>query len=255
MPISEQFRAHGFVVLRSHIEPEALAEELERLGRDAFGPEPPMHHLAQGTGTVTFRYAPMMCERTPVSLRLVDALAPVAVELLARPVLPGRAKGTWYANDPGWHRDSEHDIASIGVVTYLDAAGAESGALRVVPGSHADRSLRLPEGGDQAGVAVETEPGDVVIFDEHLIHGSRGGTLRRQWRVDFIVDPVSPEEFRSVGAWFDQSIPDERLDPGYDAARYPSYGPYWQMLDRPWTSRLKELGVYERTRSEGPRRA
>jgi hypothetical protein len=34
-------------------------------------------------------------------------------------------------------------------------------------------------------------------------------------------------------------------DAGDDVDRYPSYGPYWQTLDRPWTAKLRVMGVYE----------
>ena len=68
---------------------------------------------------------------------------------------------------------------------------------------------------------LETAPGDVIVFDEHLIHGSVGGSQRRQWRVDFVIDPRDEHEHAGVAAWFDQSIPDERHDPGYDAEALP----------------------------------
>src|SRR5262249_20303749 len=162
-----------------------------------------------------------------------------------RPVLPGRAKGTWYQADTGWHRDSAHDIASVGVVAYLEPLDAATGALRVWPGSHAALDRALPGRASRVGVVLPTAPGDVIIFDEHLVHGSAGGLQRRQWRVDFVIDPRDEHEHAAVADWFDQSIPNERQNPGYNAERYPSYGPFWQALDRPWISRLRQLGVYQ----------
>jgi hypothetical protein len=166
--------------------------------------------------------------------------------LLGRPVLPGRAKGTWYQSDTAWHRDSSHDIASVGVVAYLEPLHGANGALRVVPGSHVDRDAPLPKGSSPARRVLDTMPGNVIVFDEHLIHGSWGGLQRRQWRVDFLIDPSNEDEHKAAAARFGQSIPDERHDPGYDAERYPSYGPYWRSLDRPWIERLGGLGVYQR---------
>jgi hypothetical protein len=223
-----------------------ISAEVDRVGRTAFGQADGSRTLAQGTGTVTFRYAPMMCERTPVSLALVDQCADLARELLGRDVVPGRAKATWYDGDTGWHRDSVHRIASVGVVTYLEPTHAQGGALRVLSGSHGDFEQPIPERAMELSVPLETEPGDVIVLDEHLIHGSIGGHRRRQWRVDFLVDPRDEDELAAASAWFDQSIPDERNQPGYDAARYPSYGYHWRSLDRPWTARLRELGVYQR---------
>ena len=60
------------------------------------------------------------------------------------------------------------------------------------------------------GHAVETEPGDVIAFDEHLVHGSHGGGGRRQWRVDFVLDPQSAEERARVLEYFAAIFPNDR---------------------------------------------
>jgi ectoine hydroxylase-related dioxygenase (phytanoyl-CoA dioxygenase family) len=242
--LADRFARDGFVVLRAAFDPVPLAREFDRVAVDVFGDGRSTTTLAQGSGTVTFRSLPMMCERTPVSLGLVDAFAATAADLLGRAVLPGRAKGTWYQSDTAWHRDSEHDIASVGVVAYLEPLHGATGALRVVPGSHADRDRALPDGA-AGGTALETVPGDVIVFDEHIIHGSRGGRERRQWRVDFLIDPEDQAEHEAVAAWLDQSVPDERHDPAY-TEHYPSYGPYWRARNAAWSERLGELGVFER---------
>jgi ectoine hydroxylase-related dioxygenase (phytanoyl-CoA dioxygenase family) len=241
----DRFAREGFVVLRHAFDPIPLVREFDRVAIDAYGNGRRATTLAQGTGTVTFRSVPMMCERTPVSLDLVDKYAAFAAQLLGRAVLPGRAKGTWYQSDTAWHRDSTHDIGSVGVVAYLEPLDGATGALRVVPGSHADRDRALPDGTTEGGEALATTPGDVIIFDEHLIHGSSGGAERRQWRVDFLIDPLDQQEYSAAAAWFDQSIPDERHDPAY-TDHYPSYGPYWQARNENWTERLRELGVFDR---------
>ena len=48
--------------------------------------------LNTGSAGNLFRYVPMLCKRTPVSLALVDALAVTAAKLLDRAVIPVRAK-------------------------------------------------------------------------------------------------------------------------------------------------------------------
>jgi hypothetical protein len=238
------FTQDGFVVLRGAFDAVPLGREFDDVLLDAFDDDQSVTTLPQGGGTVTFKYVPMMCEQTPVSVALIDRFSVIAAELLGRAVLPGRAKGTWYEADTAWHRDSERDIATVGVLAYLEPLDAATGALRVVKGSHASPGRAIPEPGAQAGVALPTSPGDVTIFDEHIIHGSAGGGQRRQWRVDFIIDPRTEQEWAATTAWFKESIPDERMAPGYNAKLYPSYGPYWRALDRPWTNRLHELGVY-----------
>ncbi len=46
---------------------------------------------------------------------------------------------------------------------------------------------------------LETEPGDVIVFDEHVWHASMGGRNRRQWSATFVLDPATPAEERAVG--------------------------------------------------------
>jgi len=182
----------------------------------------------------------MMCERTPVSLALVDALAAPAAELLGRRALPVRAKATRYFGGSDWHRDCELDVASVGLVAYLEPLTADSGALRVQPGSHADPTAPVATG---AGTALATQPGDLIAFDEHLVHGSDGGHDRRQWRVDFVADPEDAAEADRLRTYFSLIYPVD-WDGGYDVDRFPSYGRYWMRANRPWTERLRALGVY-----------
>ena len=247
-----RFRESGFVVLRSAFDPVPLSREVDRAFAEGFRPGHEVHVISQGSGRVSFRYLPMMCDRTPVSLDLLDRFASVATELLGRQVIPGRAKGTRYYGDTGWHRDSDRALPSLGFLAYLEPLKSGTGALRVLPGSHLDPGVAVPPsyGGDipVSGHAVETEPGDVIAFDEHLVHGSHGGGERRQWRVDFVLDPQSAEDRARVLEYFAAIFPNNQRDAPYDASRYPSYGQYWQTLERPWTARLRDFGVYDRAR-------
>ncbi len=234
-----RFREEGFVVLRGAFEPEPLAREIDRALEDSRRGE----FLAQvGDGTIGGRYVPMTCERTPVSLALLERLEPIATALAGAPVLPTRAKGVLYAGESPWHRDAAEPVGSIGFAAYLERLRAESGALRVVPGSHRTEAS-APE------VALETEPGDVIAFDERLLHASMGGRDRRQWRVDFVPDPRTPDEEARVRAWYARQHPPD-WDGGYDVDRYPSYGPHWLASARRWVARLQELGVYEAAAKE-----
>jgi ectoine hydroxylase-related dioxygenase (phytanoyl-CoA dioxygenase family) len=95
-------------------------------------------------------------------------------------------KGTRYWGNTPWHTDSDLPIASLGVVAYFEPLRENSGALRVLPGSHraefADALRALGAAGKPAeklpGYVLETEPGDLIVFDEHLFHASFGGEPR-----------------------------------------------------------------------------
>ena len=232
-----QFHDEGYVVLRKAFDPSELSAEVDDALKHGLRVD---GEVKQGGGGVEFRVVVMMCERTPVSVGLLDAFAVPASKLLGRRVLPGRAKGTRYFGSSGLHADSDVAIPSLSFVAYLEPLDAASGALRVVPRSHRHDGA----GGSPDAVALATIPGDVIVFDEHLTHGSAGGALRRQWRVDFIADPLNRAEEALVYASYARLF-DPDWDAGDDVDRYPSYGPYWQTLDRPWTTRLGAMGVYE----------
>jgi len=228
-----EFRRDGYVVLRGAIDPLPLTNEVDDALAHGMRAGAPIN---RGSGGVGFQGVIMMCDRTPVSLHLVDLLSAAGARLLGRTVLPGRAKGTRYFDSSGWHVDSDLPIDSVSFVAYLEPLTAATGAIRVRRGSHRG------ETGDE--VVVDTGPGDLVAFDEHLVHGSVGGVVRRQWRIDFISDPIDDIEAAQVRATFVR-IFDPMWNGGDDPDAYPSYGAYWQSLDRPWHSRLRELGVYE----------
>lgn len=231
------FRRHGFVVLRRAFDPDPLARELdgalEESRRGSFS-------ARVSGGVIGGRYVPMMCERTPVSLQLLDRFEPMAASLLGAPVLSARAKGVLYAASSPWHRDASDETSSVGFAAYLEPLRADSGALRVVAGSHVGEAPRAPE----AGQPLETDPGDVIAFDEHLLHSSAGGRNRRQWRVDFVLDPVGREAEARVRDWFARQHPPD-WDGGYDVDRYPSYGEHWLASGRRSIARHRALGVYE----------
>ncbi len=189
----------------------------------------------------------MMCESTPASLALLDALAEPATLLLERNVIPTRAKGTSYFGGTPWHRDSDLPIESIGFAAYLEPLDGDNGALRVLEGSHHDLASSPPAAlteprSSECGTVVATKPGDVIAFDEHLWHASSGGSRRRQWRVDFVVDPISAHEEELARTFFARMFP-PGWDGGYDSVKYPTYGQHWQESGRPWVDRLRQLGA------------
>jgi hypothetical protein len=245
------FHRFGFVVLRRAFEPEPLSDEVDRSFRE--GSRGPFDAHVAG-GQISGRYLPMMCERTPVSLALLDQFAGLVEQLLERSVLPVRAKGVLYHGETNWHTDSVHDVTSVGVVCYLESLRAHNGALRVLPTSHRDRMGSSVEARSETlamlpGLAIETDPGDAIVFDEHLCHSSIGGSNRRQWRVDFVADPTDANQEAAVRDYF------ERLyvrgwDGGYDVDLYPTYGSHWRSSGRPWLGRLDQLGAHAAASAE-----
>jgi phytanoyl-CoA dioxygenase PhyH len=241
-------RTFGFVVMRQFFDADPLAGEIVRAMRDGFASQ-----RVTDYGGINFQYVPMMTAETPVSLSLLDRAGALAEALLGGPVLPTRAKAVRYIGNSPWHTDSESPVTSIGFIAYCESLHAENGALRVLPGSHyreyggAIRKLGLTAEGMLTAVpahVIETEPGDLILIDEHLFHSSCGGAVRRQWRVDYLRVPGNADEERNTKAYFTSIYPPD-WDGGYDVDRYPSYGPDWRSSGRPSTAQLERLGVYD----------
>ena len=243
---ADAFRTFGFGVLHQFFDPHPLAAEIDQVMHDGLVAD------VSRTGEIRFQYVPMMTAQTPVSLSLLDRVEAVAGAVLGGSVLPTRAKGVRYSGSTPWHTDSASPLASVGFLAYLEPLGAEDGALRVLPGSHhsdfrdALRGLGIDGTAAPALPAhvVVTEPGDLILLDEHLFHASFGGGTRRQWRVDFVNAPVGAEAEELTKSYFAGIYPPD-WDGGYDVDRYPSYGPDWRDSSRPAVAQLDALGVYE----------
>ncbi len=111
--------------------------------------------------------------------------------------------GNFYVGSTGWHSDTDWSGKHRGkpprtfykLAFYLDPVNATSGALRVIPGSHRygdsfaeelQKALQQPQDtlgltGDQVpATTLESNPGDVVIFNQANKHSSWGGSNRRR---------------------------------------------------------------------------
>ncbi len=119
--------------------------------------------------------------------------------------------GNYYAGNTPWHSDGgftegQRIAKWYKVAFYLDPLTRESGALRVIPGSHklndsyaetleqeVKNSLRTEEqklfgvkGKEIPAMALETNPGDVAIFNHATKHSSwGGGGKRRMFTMNF----------------------------------------------------------------------
>ena len=123
--------------------------------------------------------------------------------------------GDYYVGDTGWHSDGwwGHLLAAK-IAFYLDPLTRDTGALRCIPGTHrpdhfvrkekidVSNSLELfgvPPTEFPGNLALETNPGDVVIFNHDLYHASfGGGDCRRMFTMNCTISPKTPEEREQV---------------------------------------------------------
>ena len=105
--------------------------------------------------------------------------------------------GNFYAGDTNWHSDGygSRPVISIKVAFYLDELTRDSGALRVIPGSHKvgegyGNALEenVKESSSKLGIlpsevpaeVLEITPGDIIVFNHSIKHASFGGSGRRR---------------------------------------------------------------------------
>lgn len=104
--------------------------------------------------------------------------------------------GNYYTGDTRWHPDGNWgQLWATKTAFYLDEVRRDTGCLRVIPRSHhPDHFIRkqgidvnesedlfgVPPEAFPGSIALETDPGDVVIFNHDLYHASFGGSSRRR---------------------------------------------------------------------------
>ena len=137
----------------------------------------------------------------------------VAQELLGNDAIGFDSNCNFYSGDRSpWHPDVGPELTGMKFTLYLSEVGATTGALRCIPGSHApafSESIdKVPlldrnawEGdGEEGGLAVDevpatvldSRPGDAVLFDFRLWHGSwQGGVDRRMFSLQYYQHPAT----------------------------------------------------------------
>lgn len=122
--------------------------------------------------------------------RIVGPLA----SLLGKDFIYTGSSGNLYAGNTGWHTDDFHSHERVKIAVYLDPLTAQTGALRVIPCTHKinddvrDLQLQLGQsvkllgirGNEVPAVVLDVIPGDVVLFDQNILHSSWGGSSRRR---------------------------------------------------------------------------
>ncbi|MFG1999765.1 phytanoyl-CoA dioxygenase family protein [Spirillospora sp. NPDC048911] len=259
------FEAFGFVVLRGLL----TADEVARLRAEvtteltaAFG--------GLGTdpgdeGGISGDYLPLTVDRAPFAQSLIaddPRLFQGATELAGAPMVPAPGIAVCFTANAGWHTDVGPDVRGVKFLVHLDPRTAGTGALRVIPGSHDPAFARRVErylsrdpanqgfgpGLPTPDIALETEPGDVLAFDVHLRHSSRGGEKRPAWSIEYLEWPGIVDEGRKrlVRDLIDSDA--DYADEGFDLARWPVWrewaaGAGGRPSRRTALERLQLLGV------------
>jgi Phytanoyl-CoA dioxygenase (PhyH) len=196
------YATFGYVVLRGLLSPaeaaalraEVATELTAAFGR--LGTEP------DDLGGISGDYLPLTVDRAPLAQSLIAddrRTFGVAAELLGGLAVPSAGIATCFTGDSAWHTRQGPAVGGVALWADLEPRAAATGALRLVPGSHlpeferrlcaygrAEPAASGFEDWEWPHVVAQTEPGDVVAFDLHLMNCARGGTPRLTWVTEYL---------------------------------------------------------------------
>jgi ectoine hydroxylase-related dioxygenase (phytanoyl-CoA dioxygenase family) len=225
------FDENGYLVLKNWI-PAPMLERLQAAGRAWIAdglratPDHPdmrdFHFAARTNGRTMYRVDYVHNKGQAASLELLGSpqVLGVAESLCGQNFVPTYESMVFKQEGDGeaikWHQDAVHPRSHriFNYDLYLDASRSGGGALWVIPKSqtqaHDICALTEQYGWNVPGaIEVEMAPGDVLLHDVMVVHGSphtEGNALRRTIYYEF----RAAEEIVADGPW-DRTWIDQRL--------------------------------------------
>ena len=217
------FETFGYLVLRGWFAAEraevseGFEEVFAREQAAPLDPRNPFHRSREARFEQETRWIiPAIVDKSEklAWLRHDNRIENIARALLGEGYSYAESDGNLFNCDVYWHLDAYGATATskhIKIFFYLDALTQDTGALRIIPGSHHKgaytaalvRQLtrepwRVPErfgvGIDEIpSITVEVEPGDVIVTNFRTLHGSfNGGERRRLFTVNYRAPGAEP---------------------------------------------------------------
>ena len=220
----QQFEAFGFLHLKqlfSHLETAEIAAAASEVWAAELGRPPRDSDCLSLPGIVEGH--PRLTELLVLDERLYRPLRQLLGDGMIwsgsegnRGFEEGRTFHHWHADRPG---ERELGYLRIKVMIYLDPMRREQGAFRVIPGSHQPgfHEMLQPmqkahvegspvffgiDGADILCYAVETDPGDAVLFSQNLFHAVYEKTgPRRYIALKYASRPACDAALASLYEW------------------------------------------------------
>jgi ectoine hydroxylase-related dioxygenase (phytanoyl-CoA dioxygenase family) len=215
------FATFGFLWLRQCLRADEIAAI--RQAAEAIWQE---ERQRRGLADDAYLTLPTFLERSPTLMALLtdERIYGAVTSLLGPDFLWSGSEGNtgvaMHNQFHAWHSDrcgeAEPDYRRLKLMIYLTPVRKETGCLRVIPSSHklplyreldglnqqqADTCEQLfgLAGQDLPAFALETTPGDVVLFDHYLYHGVyKGDGSRRYLAMKFVSQPTKAAHFASL---------------------------------------------------------
>ena len=207
--------AQGETLRQKQVAGIALSEKEEERARD-------LVFARRNEGEVFFRVNYLHNQKEGVSLELLGSpqVLGIAESLCGPNFLPTYESMVFKKEGDGesipWHQDAVHTRKHrvFNFDLYLDESKKGSGALRVVPKSQLKIqdacNVAVEHGWEPEGVIqVELEPGDVLLHDVMVLHGSErtlGKSLRRTIYYEFRAAEMILDEGPWDAEWIDRRM-------------------------------------------------
>ena len=159
--------------------------------------------------------------------------------------------GELYVGDGMWHPDCHGDpVLQVKWAMYLDPLTRDTGALRLVPGSHRqgwqgnlDTHALWGIGMEEVPCAVpDNRPGDVIVFNQMTLHNALGGGNRRRMLNILACSSCRTEAER---AFLRRRLPASRGALRWEIMRGTATTERMRHLEQPWTvlNRPESTGI------------
>ncbi len=189
-------------------------------------------------------------DRRPNFCKLLDhpAILAIANGLLGEDFNYLSSDGNYYVGDTSWHSDGAHRVGKyLKLAFYLSPVKGDTGALRVIPGSHLlenswearqARNSREEWGIEEwevPAVALASDPGDLLVFNHNLMHSSFFGNQERpMFTLNLSQRAVTREEIQDLDQHILHLMGDWTLDHMYAA-------PLWETASLDRGTHLKQI--------------
>ena len=153
-----------------------------------------------------------------IYLAIATLLGPEFIWVGSEGNISNRGEVGWHPDRKYYRRGEEHwiDFPQLKIMMYLEKVTRKTGCLRVIPGSHrmplhkdleklevepASRPFGI-DGAEIPCAALETEPGDVILFNHCIWHAAYGGLEGRSYiALKFAARPFAEDHLKSLARY------------------------------------------------------